>query len=89
MSSHLSKLRSFSTCGMYCMNRVQIVQNVVGRWQMVGKLQTIKSLVNAGSLLLMCARVLHEFLLEPVSLYGSETMIWRENFKIQNYECTD
>ena len=38
---------------------------------------TIRSLVNAVSLQLECARGLHESLLEPVT-YGSETMIWRE-----------
>ena len=29
-------------------------------------------------MLLECARVLHEGLLGPVLLYGTETMIWRE-----------
>ena len=38
----------------------------------------IRSLVNARSLQLECARVLHESLLVPVLTYGSETMIWRE-----------
>ena len=38
----------------------------------------IRSLVNARSLQLECARVLHEPLLVPVLLYGSEIMIWRE-----------
>ena len=38
----------------------------------------IRSLVNARSLQLECARVLHESLLVPVLIYGSETMIWRE-----------
>ena len=37
-----------------------------------------RSLVNARSLQLECARVLHESLLVPVLTYGSETMIWRE-----------
>ena len=36
------------------------------------------SLVNAIGLQLKCARVLHETLLEPVLMYGSETMIWKE-----------
>ena len=35
-------------------------------------------LVNARSLQLECARVLHESLLVPVFTYGSETMIWKE-----------
>ena len=39
---------------------------------------TISSLVNAGSLQLECARVLHESLLVLVLRYGSETMTWRE-----------
>ena len=39
---------------------------------------TIRSLVNARGLQLDCARVLHEALLVPVLLNGSETMIWRE-----------
>ena len=34
-----------------------------------------RSLVNAGSLQLHCKSVLHEALLEPVLLYGSETMM--------------
>ena len=38
----------------------------------------IRSRVNARSLQLECARVLHESLLVPVLTYGSETMIWRE-----------
>ena len=38
----------------------------------------IRSLVNARSLQLECARVLHESLLMPVLMCGSETMIWRE-----------
>ena len=35
-------------------------------------------LINARSLRLECARVLHESLLVPVLTYGRETMIWRE-----------
>ena len=38
----------------------------------------IKSLVNARDLQLECAIVLHETLLEPVLMYGSETMLWKE-----------
>ena len=38
----------------------------------------IRSLVNARSLQLQCARVLHESLLIPVLTWGSETKIWRE-----------
>ena len=53
-------------------------QNVVGRLQVGGKLQVLLGLVNAKSLHLQCARVLHESLLVPVFTYGSDTMIWRE-----------
>ena len=38
----------------------------------------IRSLVTARDLQLVCARVLHEILLMPVLLYGSETMIWKK-----------
>ena len=37
----------------------------------------IRYLVNARSLHLECARVLHESLLIPVLMYGSETMKWK------------
>ena len=37
-----------------------------------------RSLVNARDLQLECARVLHESLLVPVLMYGTETMLWRE-----------
>ena len=39
----------------------------------------IRSLVNAKGLQPECERLLHEGLLVPVLLYGSETIIWREN----------
>ena len=38
----------------------------------------IRSLVNARDLQLECARVLHETLLVPVLMYGSETMLRKE-----------
>ena len=38
----------------------------------------IRSLVNARDLQLEYARVLHETLLVPVLMYGSETMLWKE-----------
>ena len=38
----------------------------------------IRFLVKARDLPLECARVLHETLLEPVLLYDSETMLWKE-----------
>ena len=37
-----------------------------------------RSMVNAKDLQIKCARVLHETLLLPVLMYGSETMLWRE-----------
>ena len=39
----------------------------------------IRYLVNARSLTLECARILHELLLVPFLTYGIETMIWKEN----------
>ena len=39
---------------------------------------TVRSLVNARDLQHECTRVLHETLLMPVLMYGSETMLWRE-----------
>ena len=38
----------------------------------------IKSLVNVMNLELECAIVLHETLLVPVLIYGSETILWKE-----------
>ena len=45
----------------------------------------IRSLVNARSVQLECARILHESLLIPVLTYGSETMTWweKERFRIR------
>ena len=37
----------------------------------------IRSLVNAMDLQLKCPRVLHETLLVPVLMYGSETILWK------------
>ena len=37
--------------------------------------------VNTRDLQLQCERVLHETLLIPVLMYGSETMLWNE------YDC--
>ena len=47
-------------------------RKVVSGRRVVG---AIRTLVNARSLQLECARVLHESLLVPVLTYGSETMI--------------
>ena len=38
----------------------------------------IRSLVIARDLQFECARVLHKTLLVPVLIYGSETMLWKE-----------
>ena len=38
----------------------------------------IRSLVNARDFQLECAGFLHETLLVPVLMYGSETMLWKE-----------
>ena len=38
----------------------------------------IRSLINSRGLQLEWARVLHETLLVPVLIYGSETMLWKE-----------
>ena len=38
----------------------------------------IRSLVNTRDLQLEFARVLHETLLVPVLMYGSETMLWKK-----------
>ena len=40
----------------------------------------IRSLVNGRSLQLKCAKVLYETLLVTVVMYGSETMIWKEEW---------
>ena len=44
----------------------------------------VRSLVNARSLQLECARGLHESLLVPVLTYVIETMIWREKERSQD-----
>ena len=38
----------------------------------------IRSLVNGKDLQLECVRVLHDTLLVPVLMYGSETVLWKE-----------
>ena len=42
-----------------------------------------RSLVNVRSLQLECVSVLHESLLVPVLMYGSETMIYGEKINFQ------
>ena len=51
-----------------CRRKVAIGRKVAG---------SIRSVVNARGLQHECARVLHEGLVVPILLYGSETMIWR------------
>ena len=55
---------------MFWMNQVQIKQSVAGRRRVEGGY--------LRGLQLECGRVLHETLLVPVLMYGSETMIWKE-----------
>ena len=43
----------------------------------------IRSRVNARDLQLECARVLHETLLVPFLMYGSETTLWKERSRIR------
>ena len=74
--SHVSKYK-YSECVLdesgrdeaECSRKVANGRKVAG---------AIRSLVNARSLQLECARVFHESLLVPPLTYGSETMIWRE-----------
>ena len=54
------------TDGVDCNRKVATGRRVAG---------AIWSLVNARDLHLECARVLHEALLEPVLMYGSETTL--------------
>ena len=56
-------------------DEVECSRKVVSGRRVAG---AIRSLVNAWSLQLECARVLHESLLVSILMYGSETKIWRE-----------
>ena len=58
------------TNGAECSRKVESRRRVAG---------SIRSLVNARELKFECARVLHEILLVPSIMYGSETMLWKEN----------
>ena len=55
-------------------NEAECSRKVVSRRRVA---DDIRSLVNARSLQLECAKVLHESLLMPVLMYGSKTLIWR------------
>ena len=54
------------------------------------KLQ-VRSLFNVRGLQLECARVLHETLLIPVLMYGSETIIWKgkQRLRIEAVQTSD
>ena len=57
------------TDGAECSRKVVSGRRVAG---------AIRSLVNTRDLQLECVKVLHETLLIPVLMYGSETMLWRD-----------
>ena len=46
----------------------------------------IRSLVSARDLHRECTRVLHETFLVPFLMYDSETMLWKERFRIKAME---
>ena len=57
------------TDGAECSRKVASGRKVAG---------AIRSMVNPRDLQLECAGVFHETLLDPVLMYGRETMLWRE-----------
>ena len=57
------------THGAECSRKVASGRKVAG---------AIRSLVNAMDLHLASAKVLHETLLVPALMYGSETMLWKK-----------
>ena len=56
-------------------NEAERRRKVVSERRVVG---AIRFLVSTRGLQLECARVLHETLLVPVLIYGSEAIIWKE-----------
>ena len=73
---HVSKFKYFGcvldesgTDGAECSEKVAIGKRVAG---------AIRSLFNAWDLQIECAKVLHETLLVPILMYGSETMLLKE-----------
>ena len=78
MGHGLEMCQGLYTWDAFWISRVQMRQNVVGRWVVGRKLRAgaLRSLVNATNLQLECARVLHESLLIPALMYDSGTMIW-------------
>ena len=59
-------------------NQVQIEQNVVGQWQVGGGLQVPSGPWLMLGICSLSVLVLHETLLAPVLIYGSETMLWKQ-----------
>ena len=55
-----------------------MVRCVVGKWQVGGKLWVRSYFLRILRVQLEFARVLHGGLLVPVLMYGSETVVWRE-----------
>ena len=55
-----------------------MVRCVVGKWQVGGKLRVRSYFLRILRVQLEFARVLHDGLLVPVLMYGSETVVWRE-----------
>ena len=53
-------------------------QSVAGRQQVEGRYQVLVGLWLTRDLQLKCAMVLHKTLLILVLMYGSKTMIWKE-----------
>ena len=75
MGCDCSMCQNLSTWVVFWMNLVQILQchkKVASERKVAGN---IWSMFNAKGLQLECARVLHEALLMPVLIFGSETMI--------------
>ena len=66
--------------------RAECSRKMASRRKVAG---VIRSLVNARICNLSFARVLHETLLIPVLMYGSETMLWKKKKRSMNYCCTD
>ena len=62
-------LDEYGTDEAECSMKVASGRRIVG---------AIRSLVNARDLQLECDRILHETLLVPVLIHGSETMLWKE-----------
>ena len=69
---------NLNTWDVFWMNQVETRQcsrKVASGRRVAG---AIRFLVNARSLQLECARILHNSLLVLVLMYGSESLVWRE-----------